>query len=172
MALSEAVKYYWGRHNDRVRGNIREKIKLYIWRMFGSLFAFRPMLRYGTKIEQWLSWKFRPTRYFDDLFNELNPDLVFNCSHIHGTKADLPMRVASGMGIPSAVFIFSWDNLTSRSRIFLLMIITCCGIKKMAEQLIELYSPDINIDQVHVTGSPQFDFHFNPKFHLGKTKTI
>ena len=115
---SEAVKYYWGRHNDRVRGNIREKIKLYIWRMFGSLFASRPMLRYGTKIEQWLSWKFRPTRYFDDLFNELNPDLVFNCSHIHGTKADLPMRVASGMGIPSAVFIFSWDNLTSRSRIF------------------------------------------------------
>ena len=167
---SEAVKYYWGRHNDRVRGNIREKIKLYIWRMFGSLFAFRPMLRYGTKIEQWLSWKFRPTRYFDDLFNELNPDLVFNCSHIHGTKADLPMRVASGMGIPSAVFIFSWDNLTSRSRIFPPYDHYLLWNKKMAEQLIELYSPDINIDQVHVTGSPQFDFHFNPKFHWEKQK--
>ena len=167
---SEAVKYYWGRHNDRVGGNIREKIKLHVWRMFGFFFAFRPMLRFGTKIERWLSWKLRPTRYFDDLFNELNSDLVFNCSHIHGTKADLPMRVAAGMGIPTAVFIFSWDNLTSRSRIFPPYDHYLLWNKKMADQLIELYSPEINIDQVHITGSPQFDFHFNPKFYWEKQK--
>ena len=167
---SEAVKYYWGRHNNRVRDNIREKIKLHIWRIFGRVFAFRPMLRFGTKIERWLSWTFRPTRYFDNLFEELNPNLVFNCSHIHGTKADLPMRVASGKRIPTAVFIFSWDNLTSRSRIFPPYDHYLLWNEKMAHQLIELYSSEINRDQVHVAGSPQFDFHFNPKFQWEKQK--
>ena len=167
---SEAVKYYWGRHNARVKGNIRQMVKLYIWRIFGRIIAFRPMLRICTKIEQWLSWKFRPTKDFDQLFDRLKPDLVFNCSHIHGVRADLPMRVASGMGITTSVFIFSWDNLTSRSRIFPPYDHYLLWNKKMLDQLIELYSPEININQVHTIGSPQFDFHFNPKFIWEKEK--
>ena len=167
---SEAAKYYWGRHNARVKGNIRQRIKLYIWRIFGRVIAFRSLLRICTRIEQWLSWKLRPTKDFDHLFNSLKPDLVFNCSHIHGVKADLPMRVASGMGITTSVFIFSWDNLTSRSRIFPPYDYYLLWNEEMSGQLIEMYYPDINLDQVHTIGSPQFDFHFNPCYVWEKEK--
>ena len=167
---SKAVKYYWGRHNDRVKGNIRKTIRLYVWRIFGIFFSFRPMLRLGTLFERWLSVYLRPTRYFDKLFEELKPDLIFNCSHIHGTMADLPMRVASHMGIPSSVFIFSWDNLTSRSRIFPPYDHYLVWNKKMAQQLFALYYPEISTQKIHITGTPQFDFHFNPKFQWKKEK--
>jgi hypothetical protein len=161
---SEAVKYYWGRHNHRVRGNLRETLKLYAWRFFGWFFANRPMLVLGTRIEQWLSWHYRPTRDFDHLFRELKPDLVFNCSHIHGPQADLPMRVAIGLGIPTVVFVFSWDNLTSRSRIFPVYDHFLMWNQGMRDHLLELYHPTIQSGQVHITGTPQFDFHFNPDF--------
>lgn len=162
---TEAVKYYWGRHNQRVKGDLYETLKLYSWRFFGRLLASKTMLRLATHMERWLSWHFRPTRDFDKLFREINPDLVFNCSHIHGRQADLPMRVAAGMGIPTAVFVFSWDNLTSRSRIFPPYDHFLMWNGGMQKQLLGMYHPEILPEQVHVTGTPQFDFHFNPSFH-------
>ena len=36
---TEAVKYYWGRHNDRVKNNLRERIRLMIWRSLSYIFA-------------------------------------------------------------------------------------------------------------------------------------
>ncbi|MBT4735511.1 MAG: hypothetical protein HOO10_11005, partial [Candidatus Marinimicrobia bacterium] len=35
---TEAVKYYWGRHNQRVKGNIHEWVRLKIWRIISYLF--------------------------------------------------------------------------------------------------------------------------------------
>ena len=169
---SEAVKYYWGRHNNRVKNNRKEKIKLLGWRILGYPFANRFMLRFGTKIERWLSWYFRPTRDFDKLFKRLEPDLVFNCSHIHGPQADLPMQVASVLKIPTSVFVFSWDNLTSRSRIFPNYDYYLMWNNSMKNQLLNLYEPDIRRHNVKVTGTPQFDFHFNKKFFWSKEKTF
>ncbi len=167
---SENVKYYWEKHNQRVKGNFREALKLFSWRLFGWPFANRLMLHLGTRLERWLSWCFRPTREFDRLFRELKPDMVFNSSHVHGPQADLPMRVAAGMGIPTAVFVFSWDNLTSRSRIFPAYDHYLMWNEGMASQLLDMYLREIKREQVHVTGTPQFDFHFNPRFHWDREK--
>ncbi|MBT4634994.1 MAG: hypothetical protein HOK52_12810, partial [Candidatus Marinimicrobia bacterium] len=41
---TEAVKYYWGRHNQRVKGNIHEWVRLKIWRIISYLFANHFML--------------------------------------------------------------------------------------------------------------------------------
>ena len=60
-------------------------------------------------------------------YKKIKPDIVFNCSHIHGPGADFPVQVAAFNGIPTSVFLFSWDNLTSRGRIFLNMINTSYG---------------------------------------------
>ncbi len=110
-----------------------------------------------------VSWYLRPTRDFEVLFRDLQPDLVFNGSHIHGPRADLPLRVAHRLEIPTAGFIFLWDNLTSRSRIFVPYEHYLMWNEQMRRQLLVQY-PFLIPNRVIVTGTPQFDFHFNPGF--------
>lgn len=164
------IKYYWGRHNLRVKGDLKETVKLYMLRLFGRPLANSTMLSIASKIEKWISWYFRPPNYFENLFNKIKPDLVFNCSHIHGTLADFPMRIASGMKILTSVFIFSWDNLSSRGRIFPPYNHYLVWNNDMRDQLLDLYGQSIKASKIHVTGTPQFDYHFNPKYYLSKNE--
>lgn len=160
---TEAAKYYWGKHNRRVQGKFREQVKLFFVRFFSTFFLNRPMLRLGTAIDRWLQWHLRPTKDLDVLFQELKPDLVFNCSHIHGPLADFPMRVASGLGYKTAAFLFSWDNLTSRGRIMVPFDYFLVWTDSIKQKFHEIY-PEVIPDRVMVTGTPQFDFHFDPRF--------
>jgi hypothetical protein len=129
------------------------------------LFAFRPIVAFFGRMEEYLTWTFRPTRDYDRLFHEINPDLVFNTSHIHGQAGELPAKIAHRLGYPVAGFVFSWDNLTSRSRIFVPYDHYLVWHEPMRRQLCGIY-PDIPPACVHVTGTPQFDFHFDPAFVL------
>jgi hypothetical protein len=138
-----------------------------ILRFLSRIFANNPSLHALTRLEQHLNWKLRPTKEFDELFEELQPDLVFNGSHIHGLAGELPLRVAKRMGIPTAGFIFSWDNLTSRSRIFVPYDYYLVWHDQMKRQLLSIY-PKIQQNQVFVTGTPQFDFHFSQDFSLSR----
>jgi hypothetical protein len=121
-----------------------------------------PCLHALTSLEQSLQWRLRTTRKYDELFARLKPDLVFNGSHIHGFAGELPLRVAKRMGIPTAGFIFSWDNLTSRSRIMVPYDYYLVWHEGMKRQLLDIY-PKIKPDDVFVTGTPQMDFHFRPE---------
>jgi hypothetical protein len=138
-----------------------------LWKMLVYSLANRPVLECMTAAERWMTWTLRPNDDFIHLFKELKPDLVFNCSHIHGEAGELPMKVAKRMGIPTAGFIFSWDNLTSRSRIFVPYDHILVWHENMRRQLLGIY-PDIRPDQVLVSGTPQFDFHFKPEFQLSR----
>lgn len=162
---TEAAKYYWGKHDARVKGRRREWLKLQSNRAFSFPLANRPLLDIGTRFDRWLNWRLRPTRDFDALFERLQPDLVFNGSHIHGPQADLPLRVAARLGIPTAAFVFSWDNLSSRGRIFPSYDYFLMWNEGMKAQLTGLY-PEIDPGNVIVTGTPQFDFHFQPEYTL------
>jgi hypothetical protein len=164
---SENVKSYWGRRNAKVRGNPYEMLKLASLRMLALPLASPPGLRQGTRLEQWLSWRLRPCTEFESLFARLQPDLVFNSSQVHGSEADLPLRVAHGLGIRTAAFIFSWDNLTSRSRIMVPYdhyLVWTDGLKR---QFLDLY-PEVSPERVSVTGTPQFDYHFKSEFLLSR----
>ncbi len=163
---SEAVRYYWGLHDARAR-TVPAKAKRVLLKAAARSLAYRPTLELLTKVEQYLSWRLCPTHDFDQLFRQIQPDLVFNCSHIHGETADLPLRVAHAKGIPTAGFIFSWDNLTSRSRIFVPYDYYIMWNEDMKRHLLTQY-PRINPDRVLVTGTPQFDFHFKPEFELSR----
>jgi hypothetical protein len=162
---SEAAKYHWGLHQARAK-TLPLRLKRLTLKGLSYPLGNRPMLELSTKLERYLSWVLRPTDDFTTLFRELQPDLIFNCSHIHGPLADLPLRVAHKLGIPTAVFIFSWDNLTSRSRIFVPYDYYLMWNQQMREQLLNLYAR-IQPDQVIVTGTPQLDFHFRPEYWLG-----
>lgn len=132
-----------------------------------TLLGNRPTLRLLTILENHLTYARRPTDVFDRLFAQLQPDLVFNGSHIHGRAGSLPVRVAQRMGIPTAGFIFSWDNLTSRSRIMEPYDTYLVWHRPMREQLRRIY-PEIPADRVLITGTPQFDFHFKPEYRLSR----
>lgn len=132
-----------------------------------SLLAHPPILRGLTRFEQSLAYHQRTTNEFDQLIDRLQPDLVFNGSHIHGMDAELPIRVAHQRGIPTAGFIFSWDNLTSRTRIFAPYdhyLVWTEGIRK---QLLGIY-PEVAEHRVTAIGTPQFDYHFDPRFQLSR----
>ncbi len=132
------------------------------WKAVMRLLANRPTLEVLTAAEQQASWTLRPNDDYIHLFRQLKPDLVFNCSHIHGEAGELPAKIAHHMGIPTAGFIFSWDNLTSRSRIFVPYDHYLVWHEPMRRQLLNIY-PRISPDRVIVTGTPQFDFHLNPE---------
>ncbi len=163
---SQASKYHWAADYNRST-TLLKKIRLVLLKILSIPLAQRPILEMLTPLEQTLTWRLRPTRDFDMLFDEIQPDLVFNGSHIHGPLADLPMRVAHRMGIPTAAFIFSWDNLTSRSRIFVPYDYYLVWTDSIRRHFLELY-PHISPERVFVTGTPQFDFHFKPEFWLDR----
>ncbi len=127
--------------------------------------AWRPALGALTALEGELAYRLRPSRFFDQLFADIRPDLVFNGSQIHGMAAELPLRVAQRMGIPTAAFVFSWDNLTSQSRIMVPYDEYLVWHEGMRRELLEIY-PRIGQDHVSAIGTPQFDFHFKPEFRL------
>ncbi len=126
-----------------------------------------PCLHALTAIERSLQWRLRTTRKYDELFARLKPDLVFNGSHIHGAAGELPLRVAQRLGIRTAGFIFSWDNLTSRSRIMVPYDYWLVWHEQMKRQLLSIY-PRIQESNVFVTGTPQMDFHFKPELVMSR----
>ncbi len=133
------------------------------------LLGNNPCLHALTALEQSLHWRLRTTRKYDELFARLKPDIVFNGSHIHGFAGELPLRVAQRMGIKTAGFIFSWDNLTSRSRVMVPYDYWFVWHEGMKRQLLDLY-PRIQPETVFVTGTPQMDFHFRPGLILPRAE--
>ena len=161
---SEVAKNNWRLRDERAR----EKgawLQRRLVKATTRLLANNPTLQLLTALEQGLAYRLRPTRDFDRLFAEIEPDLVFNGSHIHGLAGELPLRVAHRRGIPTAGFIFSWDNLTSRSRIFVPYDHYLVWHQDMQDQLLSIYS-QLRAAQVTVTGTPQLDFHFDPRLEL------
>lgn len=163
---SKVAQNLWEwRDTEAARG--KAWVKRRTWNAVVRSLAWRPVLRALTGVERWATCALRPDDAFTRLFQELKPDLVFNCSHIHGEAGELPMKLARRMGIPTAGFIFSWDNLTSRSRIFVPYHYYLVWHDFMKRQLRTIY-PEIPEERVFVTGTPQFDFHFKPEYLLSR----
>lgn len=154
-------------HDDSLAQTPGQKLLRQSYKALLRLLANRPTLEILTSLERKLTYHLRPTQTFNDLFAELQPDLVFNTSHVHGPASDLPMRVAHQMGLPTAGFIFSWDNLTSRSRIMVPYNYYLVWHQQMYDKLLDIYHK-IKPEQVFITGTPQFDFHFQPQFWLSR----
>jgi len=77
------------------------------------------------------------------------------------------VQAAQWLGIPTATFIFSWDNLTSQGRIMLPYDYYIVWNEALKKQLLEMYEW-ICPERVFVTGTPQFDFHFRPEFYQSR----
>ncbi|MBD3245690.1 MAG: hypothetical protein GF333_01625 [Candidatus Omnitrophica bacterium] len=142
-----------------------ERLKWTALKAAARLAANSPSLTALTRLENFLTWAMRPDDAYRRVFEAVKPDIVFNTSQIHGPAGDLPVKIAHRCGIPTACFIFSWDNPTSRSRITAPYDYFFVWNRHMCGQILSLY-PQVHRSQVFVTGTPQFDFHFKPEFWL------
>lgn len=98
--------------------------------------------------------------HYRQLFRRLGASIVF-CTHQRPPSIVAPVLAAKSLGVPTATFIFSWDNLTTKGRIAAPFDHYFVWSRHMQDELLRYY-PDVGIDQVHVLGAPQFDPYGDP----------
>jgi hypothetical protein len=105
--------------------------------------------------------------YFDSLeiLKQEKPALVF-CTNQTITTAVAPILAAQDLGIPTASFIFSWDNLPKGIKIIATDFYFVWS-EHMKNEL-QYYYPDIKGSQIFITGTPQFEPHYEKQFLITK----
>jgi hypothetical protein len=162
------AKDVWARrYGEKLNGTAKLRRKAV--NLGAQLLSNAPSLEYLTRCSQFLSSRATGTRTFITLLRDLQPAVVFNGSHIHSPASSRPLAAARRLGIPTAGFIFSWDNLTSRGRIKDHYDYFLVWHRRMRDELLAYY-PHISQDRVLVTGTPQFDFHFKPELALDRAE--
>ena len=101
-----------------------------------------------------------PARAWAHILDEIQPDLVFCCDQRPPENAAL-VAAAQGCGVPTATFIYSWDNLSSKGRMPCEFDTYLVWSRHMAEELQRFY-PHIRPDDIRITGTPQFAPHRDP----------
>ncbi len=94
------------------------------------------------------------------------PNFVF-CTNQRPIAAIAPLLAAHELGIPTATFIFSWDNLPKAT----LLVKTdyyFVWSSFMKDELLK-YAPFIKENQIKITGTPQFEPHYKKSSYLSKT---
>jgi len=165
---SEAAKERW-RIRDKEARTVRDKIVRSIKKLIAWPFSNPIGLKALSYSERSSSRLLFSTDAYAELYRSIRPSLVFNGSHIHSTIATPAVQAAQWLGIPTATFIFSWDNLTSQGRITLPYDYFFVWNNALKQQLIEMYGW-IKPENIFVTGSPQFDFHFRPAFYRSRER--
>lgn len=127
-----------------------------------QVLSFTHSSRFGlARIRKKIKQEECKTLYFYQCLETLQteqPVLVF-CTNQRSMTAIAPLLAAQELGIPTATFIFSWDNLPKAT-----MVIETdyyfVWSDLMKKELL-FYYPYIKLEQVFVTGTPQFELHFN-----------
>ena len=155
---SEAAKQRW-KLRDLECKSPKQKLKRAIDKGLAIAFAHRPGLALLSRLEEWSSRVLRTSDVYHRLFREWRPTLVFNGSHSHSPVAMPAIHAAKDLKIPTAAFLFSWDNLTSQGRIIPQYDIYFAWNPAIRQDLMRIY-PNIPPERVVVSGTPQFDLHF------------
>jgi len=95
---------------------------------------------------------------FKKLLERERPDVVF-CTHQRASSAVPAMLAARSLGISTATFIYSWDNLP-KGRMAVHADHFLVWSEFMRQQLLHYY-PEVQEQQIHVVGTPQFEHYFN-----------
>ncbi|NGY37459.1 UDP-glycosyltransferase [Flavobacterium sp. XN-5] len=94
------------------------------------------------------------------------PDIVF-CTNPRPTQAIAPLLAAQDLGIPTATFIFSWDNLPKATTLIEPNYYFVWS-DYMKMELLQ-YCTYVGPEQIMVTGTPQFESHFDSSLLQSKS---
>ena len=104
-------------------------------------------------------------RHCLEVLKREKPDMIF-CTNQRALNAVAPITAAKDLGISTSCFIFSWDNLPKATKIvetdqYLVW------SEYMKDEL-KSYYPYISETQIKITGSPQFEPHFDEELRTSK----
>lgn len=152
------------RLRDSEAVSVRQKFIRTAKKVISRPVANRPCLSILSKVERASSRALGTADAYFKLMKKLHPSLVFNGSHVHSRVATQAVQTAQWLKIPTAAFIFSWDNLTSQGRIMLPYDYFLVWNEQLKRELLKMYRW-IRPERIFVTGTPQFDFHFRSEFY-------
>lgn len=121
------------------------------------------------KIRKKIAFNERKTKHYSDSLETLQkekPDFVF-CTNQRVMLAVAPLLAAQDLGIPTATFIFSWDNLPKATKIIETDYYFVWS-NHMKKELL-FYYPHIKESQIRVTGTPQFETHSDKELLISKS---
>lgn len=138
-----------------VRGSWRTKAAIRTARMLGRASASKSGIRVLDRLHRSAAQRLPDVEYYRGLFQDLCPSILF-CSQQGAPQILAPVLAAQSLGIPTATFIFSWDNLSSKGRIAAPFDHYLVWSDHMRQDL-RRYYPDVTDAQIHIVGTPQFD---------------
>ncbi len=111
----------------------------------------------------------RSTAYYEAckaVLEKEKPDLLY-CASQRSVQTIAPLLAAQALGIPTAAFIFSWDNVPKATTIVETDYYFAWS-DLMKEQLLH-YNQYIENSQILVTGTPQFSPHYDQDIYLDRS---
>jgi hypothetical protein len=166
---SEAAKSRWEIRDAEAR-TPAQRLRRGVKRAVSRTLASRRGLALLSTVERSAARRLRTNHELMALMRRLQPTLVFNASHVHSAIAVQAVQAAQWLGIPTATFLFSWDNLTSQGRVVPPYDHYFVWNERIADDLLRIYGRIIRPEQVYVTGTPQFDAHFRPEFRMSRAE--
>jgi hypothetical protein len=159
---TNSVRHRYGRKIRFHRTIGLEKLKEYVKQALGFVMSGKWTLNHLNALENRLHLNNPAASYWGQALQKEKPAWLLNTSHIHGFGSELPCKVALSMGVPVYGFVFSWDNLTTRSRITIHYNKLFLWHARMKGILSHQYGKEHALTQnAIVTGTPQFDTHQN-----------
>lgn len=160
-SLANAHLWRWGTKAMRfvrrmpVRGRWQVRAMHMAAKAAGRVMASEGGIRTLEAGLQWLVGRRGEVRGYVERLQQWRPDAVF-CTHQRPSIVLPVVMAAREMGVPTATFIFSWDNLTSKGRIAAPFDHFLVWSRLMKEELLRYY-PDVRPERVHIVGTPQFE---------------
>jgi hypothetical protein len=97
-----------------------------------------------------------PERKVLDYLKEKRPDvLVASPLNYWGSEEVEYVKAAQSLGIPTVLHVFSWDNLTTKSLLYLIPDLVLVWNQKQVEEAVEIHG--VPADRIVITGAPHFD---------------
>lgn len=131
-------------------------ISLFIRVLIGFNSSEKGILRIRKRINA-LERSTEKYRYCKKQLQEIKPDLVF-CTTQRATQSIGALLAAQDLGIPTMTFVYSWDNVPKAMQ--LVETDYYCVWSDLMKQQMQQYYPFVKENQLFVTGTPQFEPHY------------
>lgn len=140
----------------RPRGRLANRAVGYAAKLVGRAYASRDGVARIDALHARACLRSPYLRAFEAYLAATRPDVVF-CTHQRASRAVPAMLAARKLGIPTATFIYSWDNLPKgRMAVHADHFLVWGDVMK--NQLLRYY-PEVEPERVHVVGTPQFEHY-------------
>jgi hypothetical protein len=158
--INYSIYYKAGHPSIALKNRWKKYLPPGVWRLVGNHFVGKLLASRAINTMLRLFERMAPAhREIMQWFEKTQPDVVFASPFITAGSLELDyVKAAKKMGIPSAVAVTSWDNLTTKGTFHILPDWIMVWNQALKEEAVSLH--DVPREIIHITGSPTFDYWF------------